>query len=455
MTYPQVKEYLYSFINYENLYRYPYEQSFNLNRIKTFLEIIGNPQSDLKVIHVAGSKGKGSVSIFIANILKHAGFKVGLYTSPHLNDFRERLRILDKSQATGRQSQEFQGMISKREICNLVSKLKPSIDKFDKTAKYGALTFFEVYTALALEYFKHKKVDFVILETGLGGRLDATNTCHDLLSIITPISLEHTCLLGKTIKHIAREKASIIKRQNQKISDGRILALSAKQDRTAMSAIEKMSKRNKALLFREGKDFSFSKGKNNHFTHKGLNYNFRNLSIKLTGRHQAANASLAIASVEALRYHNIDVSKDAVRQGLKNCIWPGRFEIISKKPTVIIDGAQNSSSVRVLGKTLKEEFPNRKIWLIFSIARDKEIRDTCSELKRISENIILTRSTNPRTSDPKDLTKYFKKKSVFTEDSLKLALELAKSKVCEKDLIVITGSLYLCGEVKRIIGSYR
>ena len=448
MTYHKVIQYLNSFTNYEKLSEYSYKESFQLGPFQKFLKFINNPHSELNVIHIAGSKGKGSVCAFIANILKEAGFKVGLYTSPHLNDFRERIRILHKTKDQRQKTKDFEGMISKQEICDLVSKLKPSIDKFNKVSKYNALTFFEVYTALAFQYFKNKKVDFVILETGLGGRLDATNICRSLLSIITPISYEHTMVLGNRLRDIAYEKASIIKKENKKICDGKILALTSLQDRCVMDVIKKISKRNNALLLRENKDFDFSIKKNNSFAYSGLNSKIDNLKISLLGRHQIANASLAIASVESLRYHSINIDKSAIRDGLNNCLWPARFESISKNPLVILDGAQNSASVKTLYKTLEENFPNKKIWIIFSIFKNKELKDTCRQIEKISDRIILTKVNNPRASEPEDLLKYFRGNPIFLTNSSKEALELAKAKASRKDLILITGSLYLCGEVR-------
>ncbi|MFH1622779.1 MAG: folylpolyglutamate synthase/dihydrofolate synthase family protein [Candidatus Omnitrophota bacterium] len=448
MTYPEVKKYLYSFVNYENLYKYSYKNSFKLDRFKSFLKTIGNPQLKLKVIHVAGSKGKGSVCVFIANILRQAGFKVGLYTSPHLSDFRERIRILYKKSKIVQN--EFEGMISKNEICNLVKEIKPAIDKFNKNSKYDSLSFFEVYTALAFRYFRDQQVDFVVLETGLGGRLDATNTCKSLASIITPISLEHTSLLGKTLKDIAYEKASIIKKGNSKTNKNKILALTAKQDKPVNKVIESKVKHNNSILFKEGSDFKFILRNKSHFDYKGIYYNVGNLSINLLGRHQIANASLAIASIEALRYHNINVSQEAIRNGLRNSNWPARFEIIAKEPTLIIDGAQNSASVKALGETLRENFPHRKVWVIFGIARDKELKDTCRQVENIAKDIILTKSSNPRASEPNDLVQFFKKMPIMVADTLKTALKMVKSIVNKKDLIVVTGSLYLCAEAKEI-----
>jgi len=452
MTYQKVISYLDSFIDYEKLQGYPYN-SFKLDRFKKFLNTIDNPQRDLKVIHVAGSKGKGSVCAFIAYILREAGYMVGLYTSPHLIDFRERIRILGNKVTIPqchKINNEFEGMISKQEINNLVTRIKPKIDKFNKTSQYGALTFFEAYTALAFQYFRGKKVDFVILETGLGGRLDATNTCNSILSIITPISLEHTKLLGKSLKEIACEKSSIIKNENKKIVDGKILALTSKQNQCVRSIIKKFAKKYNSLLLKEGKNFKFSMH-NGNFNYRGLDSEVKNLRINLLGKHQIANASLAIAATQSLKYHNINIKEQAIRKGLWNCRWPARFEIISKNPTIILDGAQNAASVQALRKAVKQKFPNKKIWLIFGIARDKELKDTCKEVSKITKNIILTKVNNPRASEPRDLRKYFGKNQIILSGNSKEGLKLAKDNTRKQDLILVTGSLYLCAEIRSFI----
>ena len=213
MTYTEALAYLNSFINYENKNTYSYRKSFKLERIQDFLELIGNPQEALQCLHIAGTKGKGSVCIFIASILREAGYSVGLYTSPHLMDVRERIRVLRKTKDERRKTKdEFEGMISKKEITHLVERVKPLIEKYQRVSKYGDLTFFEVYTALAFMYFKEQRVDYAVLETGLGGRLDATNVVDPLVCGITPISYDHMDLLGKSLAKIAKEKAGIIKR---------------------------------------------------------------------------------------------------------------------------------------------------------------------------------------------------------------------------------------------------
>lgn len=449
MNYPQTIEYLNSFIDYERLSKYPYE-SFKLKRFKDFCNLIGNPQDSLKVIHVAGSKGKGSTCAFIAYILKGQGFHVGLYTSPHLSDFRERIRILSKESKLDASSLDFEGMISRDEVCKLVKELKYSIDKFNKNLK-EPLTFFEVYTALAFKYFKDKKTDFVVLETGLGGRLDATNICSSLLSVITPISLEHTNLLGKRIEEIAFEKVSIIKKENEKSADGRIIALTAKQSSRAMSVINESAKTNNSILIREGREFNYKINKDHSFDYIGLFRGTKRLKIQLLGKHQIANASLAIAASEALRYYNVVIEEAAIRKGLENCFWPARLEILSKKPLIIVDGAHNQASAHILNSAIKGEFPARKIWLVFGIAKDKELVNTCMEISKIGKDIILTKANNPRASEPKDLLKYFKNSRVVVTKNSKEAFGKAKRLAGSRDLILVTGSLYICGEVRDLV----
>jgi len=276
MAYPEALKYLESFINYEKISAYPYKESLKLEPVKNFLAVIGNPQNALRCIHVAGTKGKGSTCAFLAYILREAGYKVGLYTSPHLSDFRERIRILRPKTKpacrTGRDQRpktEFEGMISQNELADLVKRLKPFIDKYNKQSKYGPFTFFEVYTAIAFVYFEEQKVDFAVLETGLGGRLDATNSVNSLVSIITPISYEHTDKLGKTLTKIATEKAGIIKTRPNlpaaRLPDGqgqagtkdqrpKLIVISAPQENEAREAIRNRCNKTGAKLLEVGRE---------------------------------------------------------------------------------------------------------------------------------------------------------------------------------------------------------
>ena len=451
MKYKEAIRYLNSFIDYEKLSDYKYKRSFKLERMKKFLATIDNPQENLKVIHVAGSKGKGSVCAFIAYILKEANFKVGLYTSPHLNDFRERIRILKKGKTVGNGAIEFEGMISKQDIYRLIDRLKKPIDKFNKKSKLGSLSFFEVYTALSFAYFNEQKVDFVVLEAGLGGRLDATNVCSSIISIITPISLEHTKWLGRSIRKIAFEKASIIKQDNQKSNIDKVIAISAKQKNKASRIIKIVANKNKAFLLQGGKDFKFFTKNNDLFDYNGLFCQIRDLWVNLFGSHQIENASLAIATIEALRYYNVNIDKRIIRLGLQRCQWPARYEVVAKRPLIIIDGAQNSASQQALKHAIRKQLGKRKVWVIFGMAKDKEISSTCKVVSQISKSIILTKADNPRAMNPSRLQGYFRKSKVLLSKCVEEALNLALSRVSKEDAILATGSLYICGEARSII----
>ena len=279
MTYPEVIRYLNSFTDYEKNVDYSYAQTFDLRRMRDFLKFLGSPQEALKVIHVAGSKGKGSTAVFIAYILRQAGFSVGLYTSPHLHDFRERIRILKPGIFTPlKPAPEFEGQISQQALINLVVKLKPRIAAYYRQEKYGKFSFFEVYTALALLYFKHQKTDFVVLEAGLGGRLDATNAVSALVSVITPISYEHTQKLGKTLTLIAKEKAGIIKTKGA-------LVITAAQNLAVRKVILERCKEFQGFLFEVGKQIKYWKTKSS-FTVKGRRRNYTQLHLQLLGEAQ-------------------------------------------------------------------------------------------------------------------------------------------------------------------------
>ena len=423
MTYPQALKYLESLINYERIPEYPYKESLKLERVGDFLALLGNPQEALKSIHIAGTKGKGSTCAFIAYILRYSGYRAGLYTSPHLSDFRERIRIVERQQKRAASS-DFEGMIPKKELTRLLKKLKPTIESYNKRSEYGPLSFFEVYTALAFTYFKEKKVDFAVIETGLGGRLDATNTACPIVCVITPISYEHTDKLGSTLSAIATEKAGIIK--------ANVTVISAPQEKEARAVIRKRCRQMHAGLHETGKDIAY-----------------KNIKISLIGRHQIVNAAAAIGAVEALSLHGFDVREDAIREGLANTLWPGRCEIVSKNPLIIVDGAQNRASSRALKKTIQDNFTYRKLILILGISRDKDIKGISDELKGLADEVILTCADNPRASSPADLKPYFRGKKTYLTKNLKEAKKLALSVSGEKGLILVTGSLFILGEFRK------
>ena len=442
MTYPETVQYLESFINYETIPVYSYKESLKLERIKNFLTTIDNPQDSLRCLHIAGTKGKGSTSAFIAYILRQAGYKVGLYTSPHLSDFRERIRILTPNSQLPTKNPEFEGMISEGELSDLVKPLKQRIEKYNQSSEYGALSFFEVYTSLAFIYFKEKKVDFAVLETGLGGRLDATNVVNPLSCAITPISYEHTQKLGNTLRKIATEKAGIIKNQ-------KLIVISALQEKEALDVIRGRCKELGTKLYEVNKDIFYEK------THQGFNVlgvfgEYPNLEIRLLGKHQLVNATLAVGVIEALRFYDIIVDVQSIRDGLYNTLWPGRCEVISWHPFVVLDGAQNVASMRALKETIKENFQYKRLILILGISSDKDIKGICQELYHLADEIILTKANNPRATAPEALAKYFNGKEVHRTANVKEARELAYCLSQKEDLILVCGSLFVVGEFRNV-----
>jgi len=421
MTYPQAIKYLESFINYEKIPAYPYKQSLKLERIKGFLESIGNPHLGLKCIHIAGTKGKGSTCAFLTYILREAGFKVGLYTSPHLADFRERIRILgcQAVKFPGQRIKDFEGMIPKKDLARLIGKLKPAIDKFNAESEYGPLTFFEGYTAIAFAYFKERNADFAVLETGLGGRLDATNVVNPLVCAITPISYEHMDKLGNTLGKIAAEKAGIIKTRG-------LTVITAPQKKEVLTVIRERCRITGAKLNKTGK-FDFK--------------------TRLIGAHQKINAAVAVGAIEALRNYGISINAAAIKRGLTNTLWPGRCEVISKTPLIVLDGAQNVASAQALKKAIKDNFEYKKLILILGISSDKDIAGICRELLPLADTTILTQANSPRAADVDVIEKIARGKIIKTrkvKEAKRIALKLAG----KKDLILVTGSLFVVGEFR-------
>lgn len=458
MTYVEAVQYLESFVNYEKISSFPYKKSLKLERMRGFLALLDNPQESLHCVHIAGTKGKGSVCVFAAYILKEAGFKVGLYTSPHLVDFRERIRILESPQSTLSSSpqKDFEGMISKREIARLVERLKPIVEKYNRSCKYGALTFFEIYTALAFLYFKQKKVDYAVLESGLGGRLDATNTVNPLVCGISPISYDHTDQLGKTIKKIAKEKAGIIKSDGRlQIAGGRLAVVSAPQEKEVREVIRKRCKDADAKLYEVEKDIVWRKKRYTNgfqiFYVKGIRKNYDNLKIRLLGEYQLDNAALALGLTELLNEGKITPA--AVKHGLQNALWPGRLEVLSKKPTVVLDGAQNAASALALKEALKSYFRYQKLILVLGISNDKDIKGICDCLGGIADKIILTKAKNPRAADPRVIKKTIHKPVLVTYN-IKESIRQARHLATPRDLILITGSLFVAGEAREWLKIY-
>jgi dihydrofolate synthase/folylpolyglutamate synthase len=364
------------------------KKKFGLNKIKRFLKKLGNPEQDLDIIHIAGTNGKGSVCAMLSAVLQEAGYSVGMYTSPHLIKFNERIRV------NGR-------LISDKDVEKIIEKLN-SIEKKYKIK----LTFFETATVAALIYFYEKNVDYVLLETGMGGRLDATNAVNPVLSVITNIGLEHTDYLGNTIKEIASEKAGIIKPKTTIITGAK---------GTALSIIKKIAKHKKAPLVVAKK---------------------QNLKINLKGRYQMENASTAYTILQHLNIHT-----RYIENGLKKIRWPGRFEFISKN--ILLDCAHNPEGIKALITSLKD-LKYKDLIMVVGIMHDKNAASMLKKLKPLNPKLILTKADVSTAYSPKQLAKFYRNSIIIP--NLKKAIEYAKNLASKDDLIVIAGSIYLVGE---------
>jgi dihydrofolate synthase/folylpolyglutamate synthase len=399
-----------------------------LDRIKYILEKLGNPQENYKIIHVGGSNGKGSVCKYISSILKESDYKVGTYTSPHLQDIRERIVVNNKK-------------ISKIDFADISNQIKPIIEKMKK--KNDTPTYFEIITAISFQYFKQKKVDYAIIEVGLGGEYDATNIVNPILTIITNISFEHQNILGKKITEIAYQKAGIIKEN--------IPIFTAAKNKS-LDIIKKIADDKKSSVHII-KDENWRRLKNNnkfqHFRIKGLLKNY-NVKTKILARYQGENITISIKSVEYLKKIGINIKEESIEKGLEKTINKGRMEIIKNKPIILLDGAHNPKGIKLLVETLKNDFVYDKLFFIIGILKDKNIKSMIPPLISISDYIIVTQANNDRAINSLKLeriiTKFNNKINITSKKNIPDAIRYTISEANYRDLICITGSLYTIGE---------
>ncbi|UCD85286.1 MAG: bifunctional folylpolyglutamate synthase/dihydrofolate synthase, partial [Deltaproteobacteria bacterium] len=405
--------------------------------VEELCDKLGHPQRKIKVIHIAGTKGKGSTAAILTAIFKAAGFKTGLFISPHLVDLRERIRINDQ-------------LISEEELTELVDTIKPHTDRIQALGAFGELTYFELLTVLAFCYFAEKQVDITILEVGLGGRFDATNVIEPLVSVITPISLDHTDILGGTIESIAEEKAQIIKKGNK--------AVIAPQPPEAMAVLRRRCEEMQAEFCPCKEIISTTIHRISNIgclfsLHSPVKH-YDNLWLPLLGRHQVENTATAIAAIEQLPPEIGDISYQAVRQGLAELSWPGRVQIVERRPYLVLDGAHNVDSIRVLRETLKEVLSFRRAIVVIGIAADKDIAGIVRELFPFAEEFIITRAKTGRfeTRDRIETELRGSGKKVVVTDDLPTAIARARADALPEECIVVTGSFYLVGEAMEYLG---
>jgi dihydrofolate synthase / folylpolyglutamate synthase len=435
-AYNQALDYLYSYVDYSLKKSSELAKAhFELGRMRALMALLGNPQDSYPIIHVAGTKGKGSTSALMAAALTAGGYKTGLYTSPHLQDYVERIRM------DGRPA-------SHTQLVELVEEIKPAVVKIPK------LTTFEITTAIGFLYFTQQKADAAVIEVGLGGRLDATNVVMPRVSVITSLSYDHMAVLGNTLALIAGEKAGIIK--------SGIPVVSSPQPDEALTVLEKISAERNAKLTLVGRDVSVEPLEhsldgqtlaiaNNQSSGlnplRGQDPKSVILRIPLLGMHQVVNAATAYTALSA---SGLDLAEAAVRKGFREVQWSCRFEIVRREPPVVLDSAHNADSARRLRQTLDEYFPDRPVLWIFSILEDKDAAGMLAELRPRLKQVIATQTDHPRVLEARKIVSLVQSTGLPVEAvtpapaALARAMELAG----DRDVILVAGSVAFAGEMK-------
>lgn len=438
-TYEQVIEFLFGRINYERATTDSYSTAdFKLDRMRRLLERIGSPHERIPAVHVAGTKGKGSTCAMLASVLSTAGLRTGLYISPHITAFEERMTV-DGVQPTPEQ------------LVELVNRVRPIVEEMDALPGQMEPTYFELATALAWMTFDDARCDVVVLEVGLGGRLDCTNLCNPAVTVITNVSRDHTQILGSTVRLIAREKAGIIK--------SGVPVITGVSHLDAIDVVRETAERNHApvwwlphdveLLRRETTTTgTFVDIRTPESTHAGL-------SVPLVGEHQATNAALAVAAIDLLRRQGWNISEEALREGLAKVSWPARVEVVSRQPTVVIDAAHNWESAKALVRAVESEFPARRRILLFAATKDKDVAGVLRLVIPAFDTVIFTQYVdNPRGVPPGELRSLLAAMSdrpAHLAGDPPTAWKLARRLAEPEDLIVVTGSFFLVAELRDLI----
>ena len=411
---------------------YRFGIKLGLDNISELLFKLGNPGKKIKTLHIAGTNGKGSTSSFLSTILIEAGYKVGLYTSPFLENFNERIRIQNIP-------------VSDEKIAKATTKVKEAIDKMMEEG-FSCPSEFEIVTAVGFVIFEEEKVDYLVLEVGMGGSFDATNVCTPIVSIITHIAMDHMQYLGETLGEIAFEKAGIIKKE--------ITVVISPQEKEAKDVLKAVAKEKEAEIFSVpsnylniespilGEKFSCD-------TFKELG----TIEISLTGRHQIRNALTAVTAIMALRNNNLlKITNEEVKKGLHKTEWAGRFEIVSKKPFVILDGAHNEDGWQVFRDTVERKLSGKKKTLVLGILKDKEVDKALDILLPLAESVITIRPDNERAMSAKELCNKILERGVRSRaaNSIEETLSLALKE--NADVILYVGSLYMIGAARTMLG---
>ncbi len=394
-----------------------------LDTTMNILDGLGNPQNTFATIHIAGTNGKGSVASALATILQKAGYRVGLYTSPHLIRFNERICVNG---------------------CEIADDAVVDAWEAVKSVHHGDRepTFFEFSTAMAFHEFGRRKVDWAVIETGMGGRMDATNVVHPTVSIITNISLEHKTYLGSTIAEITAEKAGIIKQG--------VPVVTGVSQAKARTVIEETAARLTAPLFIKGRDFRVRRSGNGRFSYSGIDNWWPGMQCSLMGGHQVENASLVLAASELVMRGESNLCRDTVQYGLAQNRWPGRLEVVSEKPYVLLDGAHNLMAARRLGRFLLDMLPGRRITMVAGVLDDKPYQAILKDLAAPCSRLIATRAKIDRSLPPETLATAARPlvPETMVIPDVAEAVRYAISTSAPEDAVCIAGSLYVVGEAK-------
>jgi len=430
-SYQKTLDYLYTFVDYSLVRNFRNAPGrFDLARMAAFADPLGNPHRQYPIFHVAGTKGKGSVSALCASALQAAGYRVGLYTSPHLQDFAERIQVNGQ-------------YLPHDDLVALVDEIRPVV------ASIPNLTWFEITTLLAFLYFARQRCTAAVIEVGLGGRLDATNIVSPLVSVITSLSYDHTAILGETLAEIAAEKAGIVK-------PGAPLVL-APQKEEARQVVARIAAERGSPLIEVGRDYRFEA-----LTHSLEGQSFRvwppqdkppiTLDIPLLGAHQVENAATAFAALQTATASGLAVSLEAIQQGFRRVSWPGRFEVLRREPPLVLDCAHNRDSALRLRQALDEYFPGRPVVLLFGASEDKDIAGMFAELLPHTRELILTRSFHPRAASPEHLARLAADFDCPTRivEPLEAALPAALQAAGADAVTVAAGSIFIAAGVRML-----
>ena len=435
-SYQQAIDYLFKRTDYEKEEALRYNiTTFSLERMEKLLSLLGDPHRKIPTVHIAGTKGKGSTATMLAKMLEANDYKVGLYTSPHVLHLHERISVNSE-------------MVSESEMRGLLNRIYAPIEKMSKT---DPPTFFEIMTALAFMHFVDKGVDIAVIETGLGGRLDSTNVIQPAVIGITSLSIDHQQQLGETIDSIALEKAGVLKRG--------VPVITVQQEPAAMNVLRSTAVSLKAPLSVTGSDIDFShrfETSREHGPHTRVclttpTSKFEHLRVPLHGKHQAINCGLALAMLDKLKSVGFKIDNEKASEGLQKVTLPGRMEMISRDPRIMIDAAHNAASIRALIHAIGQNIPYDSMVVIFGCNNDKDIMGMLQELQYGADKVIFTRSNSAKAVSPEDLAEMYTElcgKMCQSAPSLGPALQLAKSAISKEDLICITGSFYLIGQAK-------